>query len=425
MPRRDDTPHLRGPDPLAPDLPVGGPDLLVGGTDTRLGGPELREPELPRTAKVAARTLRTGWTTGTCAAAAAKAAATALLSGLPVVRVEIGLPRSARRVSFPVARCELGDGWAEAVVVKDAGDDPDVTNGAHLTARLSLRAELGVRLEGREGVGTVTRPGLGLVVGGPAINPVPRRQITAAVGEVLDLDDGGALVVISVPDGEWMARKTTNPRLGIVGGISILGTTGIVRPFSTAAWRASVEQAIDVIAAEGLDTVVLSTGGRTEHAAMRLLPDLDEVCFVEVGDFTGHALRRAAARGLGRCVFVGMAGKLAKLGAGVLMTHWTRSRVDPDLLACLTADAGGDPDLVAAVGQANTARHAYELWAAAGLTAPCALLCDQVAANLSRFCEGRLDVEVIMVDFESLEPVGRSRSPRRRTGETDRPEARQ
>jgi cobalt-precorrin-5B (C1)-methyltransferase len=107
------------------------------------------------------------------------------------------------------------------------------------------------------------------------------------------------------------------------------------------------------------------------------------------------------------------------------MTHWTRSRVDPDLLACLTADAGGDPDLVAAVGQANTARHAYELWAAAGLTAPCALLCDQVAANLSRFCEGRLDVEVIMVDFESLEPVGRSRSPRRRTGATDRPEARQ
>src|SRR6266498_1626252 len=312
MARRDDTPHLRGPDPHAPDLPVGGPDLLVGGTGTRLGGPDLREPELPRTAKVAARTLRTGWTTGTCAAAAAKAAATALLSGLPVVRVEIGLPRSARRVSFPVARCELGDGWAEAVVVKDAGDDPDVTNGAQLTARLSLRAEPGLRLEGGEGVGTVTRPGLGLVVGGPAINPVPRRQITAAVGEALDLDDGGALVVISVPDGEWMARKTTNPRLGIVGGISILGTTGIVRPFSTAAWRASVEQAIDVIAAEGLDTVVLSTGGRTERAAMRLHPDLDEVCFVEV----------------------------------------------------------------------------------------------------------------IMVDFESLDPVGRSRSPRRRTGATDRPEAR-
>jgi cobalt-precorrin-5B (C1)-methyltransferase len=197
-----------------------------------------------------------------------------------------------------------------------------------------------------------------------------------------------------------------------------------VRPFSTAAWRASVEQAIEVIAAEGLDTVVLSTGGRTERAAMRLYPDLDEVCFVEVGDFTGHALRRAAARRLARCVFVGMAGKLAKLGAGVLMTHWTRSRVDPDLLACLTADAGGHPDLVAAVGRANTARHAYELWAAAGLTAPCDLLCDQVAANLSRCCRGRLSVEVVMVDFESLDPVGRSRSPGRRAAAPARPEAR-
>jgi cobalt-precorrin-5B (C1)-methyltransferase len=408
MANHDDPPRLQGPGP-----PHREPDLR---------GPDLREPELPRTARVAARTLRTGWTTGTCAAAAAKAAAAALLTGRPRARVEIGLPRSTRRISFPVARCELGDGWAEAVVVKDAGDDPDVTNGAELTARLSLHAEQGLRLEGGEGVGTVTRPGLGLQVGGPAINPVPRRQIAAAVGEVIDLAARGVLVVISVPGGERMARKTTNPRLGIVGGISILGTTGIVRPFSTAAWRASVEQAIDVIAAEGLDTVVLSTGGRTERAAMRLHPGLDEVCFVEVGDFTGHALRRAATRGIGRCVFVGMAGKLAKLGAGVMMTHWTRSRVDPDLLACVTADAGGEPDLVAAVGRANSARHAYELWAAAGLTTPCDLLCEQVAANLSRFCEGRLDVQVVMVDFESLDPVGRSRSPRIASGAPERPE---
>ena len=378
---------------------------------SRASAPELREPDLPRTARMAARSLRPGWTTGSCSAAAAKAAAAVAVSGEPQRRVEIGLPRTGRRVSFPVARCELGDGWAEAVVVKDAGDDPDVTNGAHLTARVGLEAAPGVRLEGGEGVGTVTRPGLGLEVGGPAINPVPRRQITAAVGEVIDLARRGARVVISVPDGERMARRTTNPRLGIVGGISILGTTGIVRPFSTAAWRASVEQAIDVVAALGLDTVVLSTGGRTEQAAMRLYPDLEEVCFVEVGDFTGHALKRAVSRGIARCAFVGMAGKLAKLGAGVMMTHWTRSRVDPDLLACLTADAGAGPELVAAVGQANTARHAYELWSAAGLTAPCDLLCAQVAANLSRFVAGRLAIEVVMVDFESLTPVGQAREP--------------
>lgn len=375
---------------------------------------ELREPDLPRTAKVARRSLRPGWTTGTCAAAAAKAATAALLSGQPQTRVEVGLPRTGRRVAFAVERCTLspepGGRWAEAVVVKDAGDDPDVTHGAHLTARVTLEPAPGVRLEGGEGVGTVTRPGLGLPVGGPAINPVPRQQITAAVGEALR-DAGaaghGVRVVISVPGGERMARKTTNPRLGILGGISILGTTGIVRPFSTAAWRASVEQQIDVLAATGLDTVVLSTGGRTEQAAMRLYPHLPEVAFVEVGDFTGHALKRAVRRGLRRCVFVGMAGKLAKLGAGVLMTHWTRSRVDPALLACLTADAGGDPALVEAVAQANTARHAYELWTKAGLTGPCDRLCAQVAANLARFAGGRLAVEVVMVDFETFAPVGR------------------
>jgi cobalt-precorrin-5B (C1)-methyltransferase len=380
---------------------------------------ELREPDLPRTAKQARSDLRPGWTTGTCAAAAAKAATAALVSGQLQPRVEVGLPRTGHRVAFDVAYCQLGDGWAQAVVVKNAGDDPDVTDGAHLTARVTLQADPGVRIDGGDGVGTVTRPGLGLEVGGPALNPVPRRQITAAVGEVLDLTRRGARVVISVPGGQRMARKTTNPRLGIVGGISILGTTGIVRPFSTAAWRASVEQAIDVIGAIGLDTVVLSTGGRTERAAMRLYPDLDEVCFVEVGDFTGHALKRAVRRGLGRCAFVGMAGKLAKLGAGVLMTHWTRSKVDPGLLACLTADAGGDPELVTAVGQANTARHAYELWVDAGLVgprrpagppSPCDLLCAQVAANLARFVDGALAVEVVMVDFDDLAPVGRGRS---------------
>ena len=156
-----------------------------------------------------------------------------------------------------------------------------------------------------------------------------------------DLATRGALVVISVPGGERMARKTTNARLGILGGISILGTTGIVRPFSTASWRASVEQAVSVLAAQGQRTVVLCTGGRTEKAAMALRPDLPEVCFVEVGDFTGAALRRATAAGLDTVIFVGMAGKLAKLAAGVLMTHYTRSKVDLGLLGEVTTAAGG------------------------------------------------------------------------------------
>ncbi|MER7441239.1 cobalt-precorrin-5B (C(1))-methyltransferase [Micromonospora avicenniae] len=364
--------------------------------------PPLREPDLPRTAKVRPTALRTGWTTGACATAAAKAAVATLVSGVPQREVEIGLP-AGRRVSFPVARCELTAGppaRVEAVVVKDAGDDPDVTHGAELTATVDWQSEPGLRLAGGAGVGVVTKPGLGLPVGGPAINDTPRRMITAAVGEVVDLTTVGVRVVISVPRGEIMARKTTNRRLGILGGISILGTTGIVRPFSTASWRASVVQAVHVMAAQGERTVVLCTGGRTERAARTLLPDLPEVCFVEVGDFTGAAVTAAVADGLTRVVFVGMAGKLAKLAAGVLMTHYTRSKVDLSLLGAVTAEAGGTPDLVAAVTEANTGRHAYELWEAAGLLRPAGdLLCHRVRQVLRRFAGDAVDVDVAMVDF--------------------------
>ena len=394
-------------------------------------GPELREPDLPRTAKVRGRALRTGWTTGTCAAAAAKAAATALRTGEVQRTVEIALP-SGQRVGFPVDSCELFPpparasllrlpGWAalfrlptgrpccvsragwpcsvspagrapspakraEAVVVKDAGDDPDVTHGAHLTATVTWRESPGIELDGGVGVGVVTRPGIGLEVGAPAINPVPRAMITQAVGEAVDLGSSGIRVVISVPEGERMARKTTNARLGIIGGISILGTTGIVRPFSTASWRASVEQAISVLAAQGETTAVLCTGGRTEKAAMALLPGLPEVCFIEVGDFTGAALRRAVACGVSRIVFAGMAGKLAKLAGGVLMTHYTRSKVPHDLLADITRAAGGTPGLAAQVEAANSARHAAELWDEAGLLPAAGTeLCRRVADVLARF----------------------------------------
>ncbi len=357
--------------------------------------PELREPDLPRTAKVRPKALRTGWTTGTCASAAAKAAAQLLATGEPPAWVEVGLP-SGQRVTFAVESAFRDADAATAVVVKDAGDDPDVTDGAHLTATVSWRADPGVELDGGEGVGVVTKPGLGLTVGGPAINPVPQKMIIQAVGEVVG--ERGVRVVISVPGGERMARKTTNRRLGILGGISILGTTGIVRPFSTASWRASVVQAVQVAAAQGEDTIVLCTGGRTEKGAMALLPDLPEVCFIEVGDFTGAALRMAVERGIARVVFVGMVGKLTKLAAGVLMTHYTRSAVDTGLLGRLTASCGGSAALVAEVEAANTARHAYELWAAAGLLRAAGdQLCARVRDVLAAF--SGLTAEVAMVDF--------------------------
>jgi len=389
---------------VRPGITPGEPSEQRAGRDARQP-PALREPDLPRTARVRKQALRTGWTTGTCSAAAAKAASIALATGRTPPAVDTPLPGGAR-VTLPVDSYDLAADRATAVVVKDAGDDPDVTHGAHLTATVAWRPATGIELAGGVGVGVVTKPGLGLEVGGPAINPVPRAQIAQAVGEVVDLAARGIRVVISVPDGERMARKTTNRRLGIVGGISILGTTGIVRPFSTESWRSSVVQAISVLAAQGEGTLVLCTGGRTEKAALRLRPDLPEVCFVEVGDFTGAALRRAVDEGLREVLFVGMVGKLTKLAAGVLMTHYTRSAVDRDLLADLTRESGGGPELVGAVAAANTARHAYELWEQAGLL-PAAgrLLCAAVKDVLERFADGRLTAAVVMVDPAGAGPV--------------------
>ena len=359
---------------------------------------EIREPDLPRTAKVRTGPLRSGWTTGTCSSAAAKAAALALRDQAAVEHVDVALP-SGQRVSFAVEECSFDAGTATAVVVKDAGDDPDVTHGAHLTVTVSWADEL--TLHAGTGVGTVTKPGLGLEVGGPAINPVPREMITQAVREVTDR---GLRVEVSVPDGEKRARKTTNARLGILGGISILGTTGIVRPFSTESWRASVVQAVGVMAAQGLPTLVLATGGRTERGAMALLPDLPETCFVEVGDFTGAALRRAVELGLPQVVFVGMVGKLAKLAGGVVMTHYTRSKVPLDVLADLEPTTAGE------VREANTARHAYEIWEAAGvLRAAGDRLCAAVQDVLQRYTEGAMTAEVAMVDFTGRRVVAATR----------------
>ena len=200
-----------------------------------------------------------------------------------------------------------------------------------------------LKLRAGPGVGVVTRPGLGLEVGGPSITAVPRRMIAAAVSEVAGLGQRAVTIELSVPGGEQMATKTSNARLGIVGGISILGTTGIVRPFSTAAYRASVIQQIDVAAAGGEQMVVLSTGSRSDAAAQRMRPDLDPVCFVEVSDYTGVALRRAAGAGITDVLWVGMVGKTAKLAAGVLMTHFHRSSVDGAILGEVARRRGRRP----------------------------------------------------------------------------------
>jgi cobalt-precorrin-5B (C1)-methyltransferase len=342
--------------------------------------------------------LRTGWTTGSCASAAAKAAAIGLVTGSAPPTVEVGLP-GGRRVTFAVE----AESATRCVVVKDAGDDPDCTDGARLTADVS-ESGAGLLAPG-PGVGTVTKPGLGLAVGAPAINPVPRRMILAALAEVTDAP---LAVTFSVPGGDAMAARTSNARLGIVGGVSILGTTGIVRPFSTAAYRASVTQQIDVAAAQGETVVVLATGSRSEKAAMRLRPDLPEVCFVEVGDFTGTALRRAAAAGIRQAVLVAMAGKLTKLAAGVMMTHFHRSTVDGDLLAAAAREGGAPPSIVAAATETATARHFFEACVATGEVAPLARVCALARAACQAHTGGAVDTEVVMVDFEGEAVVARA-----------------
>jgi len=364
------------------------------------------EPELSPDAARRTAGLRTGWTTGTCASAAAKAAVEGLMTGRCPSSVEVGLP-GGRRVTFAV---EPSPGAPHrAVVVKDAGDDPDCTDRARMTATASwsVPPPTELRLVAGEGVGVVTRPGLGLRVGAPSITAVPQRMIAAAVAET-GTHGRAVTVTFSVPGGEAMAARTSNSRLGIVGGISILGTSGVVRPFSTAAYRASVVQQVDVAAAQGERLIVLATGARSDAAAQRLRPDLSDVCFVEVGDYTGVALRRAAGSGMAGALWVGMAGKIAKLAAGVLMTHFHRSAVDGDVLAAAARAAGAPAEVVAAATETATARHFFEVCVERGVRAPLELLCEQAVAACRAHVSGALGVEVVMVDFEGAEVVARA-----------------
>ncbi|HJT78970.1 MAG TPA: cobalt-precorrin-5B (C(1))-methyltransferase, partial [Gemmataceae bacterium] len=329
-----------------------------------------------------------------------KAACLLLLHGEWPETVTVRLP-IARALEIRINTLEWDGEEASAGVVKDAGDDPDVTHGAEIFARVRRVPEPGIHLRGGIGVGVVTRPGLELPVGSPAINPVPQCMIRQAVAEVAgsDAPGPGVEVTVSVPNGEELARRTFNARLGIVGGISILGTTGIVRAMSTAAWRASVLQAIDVAAANGVRHVVLSTGGRSERFAQQMYPDLPELAFVEMGIFTGASLRRAAERGVARVSLCAMIGKLSKTAAGKMQTHVAGNQVDCAFLAQVARDLGGPAELVEAIAAANTARHVQELIEAAGFTRFYARLCE-LAAEHCAAAAGELAVEVVLFDFD-------------------------
>jgi cobalt-precorrin-5B (C1)-methyltransferase len=295
-------------------------------------------------------TLRRGWTTGACATAATKAAYAALLGAEFPDPVSIRLPKG-EQPTFALALQEKGEGWARVGIVKDAGDDPDVTHGCMVIAKVS-RGRSGVKFLAGEGVGTVTKPGLPISVGEPAINPVPRQMMSQVIAE---LGGGDVDIEISIPGGEAMATNTWNPRLGIVGGLSILGTTGIVHPFSCAAWIASIHRGIDVARAAGFPHVAGCTGS-TSEAAVRAHYGLPLEAMLDMGDFAGGLLKYLKLHPVARVTIGGGFGKMAKLAQGHMDLHSGRSQVDFEWLSQRVPLQHRD-----AVMKANTALEVSEL----------------------------------------------------------------
>ncbi len=342
--------------------------------------------------------LRRGWTTGACATAATRAATVALFTGDFPDPVTITLPRG-ERPAFALAREELGSDYALAGIVKDAGDDPDVTHGALVVARLRRGVPgAGVTFAAGAGVGTVTLPGLPVAVGEPAINPVPRAMMEAAVAE-LAAEHGAAgdiAIEISIPGGERLAERTWNPRLGIVGGLSILGTTGVVVPYSCSAWIHSIHSGIDVARASGLAHVAGCTGSTSERAVQAMY-GLTDTAMLDMGDFAGGLLKYLRRHPLARLTLGGGFAKVSKLAMGHLDLHSGRSQVDLDWLAGLLGELGAEAHLQDAARGANTANQVLELARQAGLP-----LADAVAqkarATALDVLDGATHVEVLIFD---------------------------
>jgi cobalt-precorrin-5B (C1)-methyltransferase len=343
--------------------------------------------------------LRRGWTTGTCATAAAKAAYTALLTGEFPDPVEVTLPRG-ERPSFALAVTRKDADSATAGIVKDAGDDPDVTHGALVLATVrAAEPGSGVTFRAGAGVGTVTRAGLAIPPGEPAINPVPRRMMRDAIAEVAAAmhGSGDVEVEIGVADGERLAARTLNARLGIVGGLSILGTTGIVVPYSCSAWIHSIHRGIDVARAAGLTHIAGATGSSSESAVQKF-HHLPETALIDMGDFVGGMLKYLRRHPVARVTIAGGVGKMTKLAQGLLDLHSKRGSVDLAALAGFAEAAGGSDALAQHIMESNTAAEAFSHAAAASVA-----LGDQVArsaqqAAMNVVASSGIDVEIVLFD---------------------------
>lgn len=332
--------------------------------------------------------LRRGWTTGACATAAAKAAFIALKTGEFPDPVDISLP-GGKRPAFALAQARIEGDSAFAAIVKDAGDDPDVTHGALVCARVRRGAPgSGIMFKAGEGVGRVTRPGLALAVGEPAINPAPRAMMRQAIAEV----EAGADVEIeiSIPGGALLAERTLNGRLGIVGGLSILGTTGVVIPFSCSAWIHSIHRGIDVARASGIAHIAGATGNASEKA-VQVLYGLPEEALIDMGDFVGGMLKYVRAHPVARVTVAGGFAKMTKLAQGLLDLHSKRGSVDMAFLASLAPEALREEIL-----HANTAAHVLEIARAEGvnITEQVAQLAWNTAAEVLAGTAITLDIAV-------------------------------
>ena len=344
--------------------------------------------------------LRTGFTTGACATAATQAALRLLL-GLEVgPHSEITLPRG-QKPAFALETLKNMGTEALAAVIKDAGDDPDVTHGARIQSRVRRTDEPGLILQAGPGVGTVTRRGLALAVGEPAINPVPRLMLSQTVEKTLaeaglnGRVEGGFAVEISVDDGEALAQKTMNGRIGIVGGLSILGTTGIVRPYSCASWIASIHQGIDVARENGIDHLAAATGSTSERA-MRTLFNLPDMALIEMGDFVGALFKHLRRRPIKRLTIAGGFGKLSKLAQGHLDLHSGKSAIDFSFLARAAEAVGADRETSGDISACHSAGEALEIADGKGVPLAdeiCRLARDQALSYI-----GSTETEVWMVD---------------------------
>ncbi|SON53059.1 putative cobalt-precorrin-6A synthase [deacetylating] [Vibrio tapetis subsp. tapetis] len=348
--------------------------------------------------------LRTGFTTGACAAAASRAAVYGLLHNTPLEHITITLP-NGEPATFALQRFDITPQGVLTGVIKDAGDDPDCTHDAEVQCYSTWGEKPGFEVDGGVGVARVTLPGLELPVGVAAINPVPLRNIQdmallewAQASQELKLAQGMRLE-IRVPDGVERAKQTIGPRLGLIGGISILGTRGTVKPYSTSAFSASVRQSVQIAQTNGQRHVVLTTGSRSEKSAMTMLPTLDSLCFIQAGDFVGVGLRASKRYEVPKVTVVAMIGKLAKMVAGHMMTHVSGRAIDFSLLADLAVQSKLDADACAQIRQANTGRHVLDLWRETNHQPFLDLLCQQAAEHAAVYVKHAVTIEYRLIDF--------------------------